>query len=359
MVYDARFMNMALMLARRGLGNVYPNPAVGCVITRNGVIVGRGWTLEGGRPHAEVVALNNAGNRAEGATVYVTLEPCCHDGVTGPCTSALIDAKVGEVVIAVQDPDPRVSGKGIAILQEAGIMKVRYGILRHQAAELNMGFFYSKVLGRPLITAKLATTLDGKIATNGGHDMWITNDLTRRWVHKLRAMYDAILVGSNTVVSDDPMLDCRLPGLEKYSPVRVVVDRLGKLRPTHRLASTAKVIPTYVITDRDTCSIADGVKYIKVEGGPEFLLNAVQSLTIKLGITRLLVEGGGILITEMLKQGLVDKFIWSRANKIYGSEAAGAIMDLSSSGKKCKFTRTKSLSFGADVVDIFDIEYEQ
>ena len=356
---DARFMNMALMLARRGLGNVYPNPAVGCVITRNGVVVGRGWTLEGGRPHAEVVALNNAGNKAEGATVYVTLEPCCHDGVTGPCTTALINAKVGEVVVAVKDPDPRVSGKGIAILQEAGIMKVRYGILMNQAAELNMGFFRSKLLGRPLITVKLATTLDGKISINGGHDMWITNYLTRKWVHKLRAMYDAILVGSNTVVNDDPMLDCRLPGLEKYSPVRVIIDRAGKLRPTHRLALTAKVIPTYVITDKDTCSNADGVKYIKVEGGQEFLLNAMKSLTIKLGITRLLVEGGGILITEMLKHGLVDKFIWSRANKIYGSEATGAIMDLASSGKKYKFTRTNSLSFGADVVDIFDVEYGQ
>ena len=359
MTSDTRYMFMALMLARRGLGNVYPNPAVGCVIVRNSIIVGRGWTFTGGRPHAEVVALNNAGNKAEGSTVYVTLEPCCHDGVTGPCTSALINAKVSEVVVAVQDPDPRVSGKGVKILRESGIT-VRYGVLQQQAEELNAGFFNSRIHKRPLITAKLATTLDGKIAVHGCYDMWITNDLTRKWVHKQRAMYDAILVGSNTVVSDDPMLDCRLSGLEQYSPIRIIIDRSGKLKPSHRLARTARVIPTYVLTDENSQDVIDDVKYIHIPGGPEFLPRAMNVLTTKLGITRLLVEGGGILITELLKKNLVDRFIWTRANKVYGSHSIDAISDL---GKlpwnEYKFVKTGAISFGDDTVDIFDIKYGQ
>ncbi|KJV88635.1 riboflavin biosynthesis protein RibD [Anaplasma phagocytophilum str. CRT53-1] len=359
MVPDERFMAMALTLARRGLGNVYPNPAVGCVVIRDGVVVGRGWTVAGGRPHAEIVALQNAGNRAIGATVYVTLEPCCHDGVTGPCTSALINAGVSRVVIGVQDPDYRVSGKGISSLEAAGI-EVKYGVLQQQAEALNAGFFYSKVLHRPLITAKLATTLDGKISFDEGCDRWITNDLTRKWVHKQRAMYDAILVGSNTVVADDPMLDCRLPGLEKHSPIRVVVDRSGKLLAHHKIVCTAGTIPTYIVTDNDPQCVFENVKYIKVDGGTEFLENMVRTLTAQLGITRLFVEGGGILITELLKKKLIDRFIWTRANKISGSKGLNSITDIDAQfGQCCKFVKTDTLSFFDDTVDLFDVKYTQ
>ena len=350
-------MSMALTLARRGLGNVYPNPAVGCVIINAGTVVGRGWTMTGGRPHAEAVALENAGDAARGSVAYVTLEPCCHNGVTGPCTAALIRAGVKKVVISAQDPDCRVSGKGVQALQDAGI-EVTCGVLQSEAETLNAGFFNSKLLNRPLVTVKLATTLDGKISLNKAGNQWITNSFTRRWVHKQRAMNDAIMVGSNTVVKDDPMLDCRLPGLERNSPIRVVIDRTGKLQDQHRLVRTASIIPTYVLTDNNRHTRLSHVQYLEVAGGPDFLRNSMQVLTQRLGITRLFVEGGGILVTELLKQELVDRFIWSRANKISGAGGADSIVDVGLLlGARCEFVKTQSLSFMTDTVDIFNVTY--
>ncbi|MDB1135348.1 bifunctional diaminohydroxyphosphoribosylaminopyrimidine deaminase/5-amino-6-(5-phosphoribosylamino)uracil reductase RibD [Candidatus Anaplasma sp. TIGMIC] len=354
---DERFMAMALALARRGLGNVYPNPAVGCVITRDGAVVGRGWTSPGGRPHAETVALKQAGSKAVGSTVYVTLEPCCHVGVTGPCTTVLIDAGVSRVVIGQSDPDHRVSGKGISSLSAAGI-DVVCGVLQHKAAELNTGFFNSKLLNRPLVTVKIATTLDGKISMGGHERSWITNDATRSWVHKQRAMHDAIMVGSNTVLADDPMLDCRLPGLRMHSPLRVVIDRSGKLQPHHRIVVTAGAIPTYVITDNEPAYTLDNVKYIKVNSGTVFLKESLCALTEQLGVTRLLVEGGGILITELLKKELVDRVIWTRSDKISGSGGVRMVNDIGPMlSKRCQFIKTRSLDFLGDTVEVFDVRY--
>lgn len=350
-------MSMALTLARRGLGNVYPNPAVGCVITNGGAVVGRGWTFYGGRPHAEAVALENAGDASRGAVAYVTLEPCCHYGVTGPCAEALIGAGVKRVVVATLDPDSRVSGKGVSALLNAGV-EVKSGVLQKEAEALNAGFFNSKLLQRPLVTVKLATTLDGKISLNKAGSKWITNSFTRRWVHRQRSMNDAIMVGSNTVITDDPMLDCRLPGLERDSPIRVVIDRAGKLKPQHKLVETASTIPTYVLTDNDNRERLSNVRYLKVDGGLHFLQNCMRALTKRLGITRLFVEGGGILVTELLKQELVDRFIWSRASKISGAGGADSIVDIGLLlGERCVFTRTESLSFLADTVDMFDVTY--
>src|SRR6266705_1008472 len=216
-VLDEQAMRAALALARRGLGRVWPNPAVGCAIVKDGRVVGRGWTQPGGRPHAETEALARAGGAAHGATAYVTLEPCCHSGRTPPCADAL-------VVAALEDPDPRVVGGGLARLRAAGIA-VEAGLCAAEAAEINAGFFQRVRLGRPLVTLKLATSLDGRIATASGESRWITGPAARERAHLLRVTHDAILVGTDTVLADNPQLTCRLPGLGHRSPVRIAIDR--------------------------------------------------------------------------------------------------------------------------------------
>src|SRR5580700_4659831 len=231
---DLGHMRTALGLARRGLGNTWPNPAVGCVIVKDGRVVGRGWTQKGGRPHAETEALARAGKGAKGATAYVSLEPCSHHGKTPPCAEALIAAGVSRVVAAVEDPDPRVSGRGIARLRAAGIA-VEAGLCAAEAAELNAGFFCRVAQGRPLVTLKLAASLDGRIATPTGKSRWITGPAARERAHLLRAAHDAVLIGTGTALADDPQLTCRLPGLEARSPVRIVIDRTLRLPATLRL----------------------------------------------------------------------------------------------------------------------------
>ena len=200
--FDLAHMRAALALARRGLGNTWPNPAVGCVIVNEGRVVGRGWTQRGGRPHAETEALARAGSAATGATAYVTLEPCSHHGKTPPCAEALIGARIARVVAAVEDPDPRVSGAGIARLRDAGV-EVETGLCAEEAAELNAGFFCRVTHGRPLVTLKLATSLDGRIATANGESRWITGPAARERAHLLRATHDAVLVGTGTAFADD------------------------------------------------------------------------------------------------------------------------------------------------------------
>ena len=228
----------ALALARRGLGRVAPNPAVGCVLVKDGHIIGRGWTLNGGRPHAETEALRRAGSAAKGATAYVTLEPCAHHGKTGPCAEALVAAGIARAVVAIEDPDPRVSGKGIAILQRAGIA-VTMGVGQAAAAAINEGFFRRVRDRRPLFTLKLATSLDGRIATHTGESRWITGEKARAQAHLLRAEHDAVLIGSDTALIDDPKLTCRLPGLERVSPLRIVLDGRLRLPLTHDLVAGA------------------------------------------------------------------------------------------------------------------------
>src|SRR5437764_12238002 len=240
-------MRAALGLALRGLGNVWPNPAVGCVIVKEGRVVGRGWTQPGGRPHAETEALARAGEATRGATAYVTLEPCCHWGRTPPCTDALIAAGVRRVVVALEDPDPRVAGEGVRRLGAAGL-HVDIGLGETEAAEINAGFFCRLRNGRPLVTLKLATSLDGRIATRRGESQWITGPPARERAHALRAGHDAIMVGTGTVLADDPQRTCRLPGLAHRSPVRVVIDRQLRIPPRMRLVSDARTVPTWVLT---------------------------------------------------------------------------------------------------------------
>ena len=222
---DTHHMRHALTLAERALGRTAPNPAVGCVIvSRDGHVVGRGRTQDGGRPHAEAVALTQAGDAATGATAYVTLEPCAHHGQTPPCAEALANAGIARVVASVEDPDPRVKGKGFAMLRAAGV-EVVTGLLEKETTELNAGFFLRITENRPLVTLKIAQSEDGKTA-RAGDDKWITGEEARRFSHLLRAKHDAILIGVGTALADDPELTCRLPGLEKYSPLRVVLERI-------------------------------------------------------------------------------------------------------------------------------------
>ena len=354
---DGKFMSLALRLARRGLGNVFPNPAVGCIVVNHGAILGRGWTQVGGRPHAEAMALDNAGKLAKGSTVYVTLEPCSHYGRTGPCALKLISAAVKRVVIAARDPDVRVSGSGIKLLRSANI-DVKCDVMYEEARQLNIGFFYSKIKNRPFITVKLASTLDGKIALSNGNSKWITNKLTRDWVHKQRSMYDAIMIGSNTVVQDDPMLNTRIVSLESYSPIRIVIDRFGKVCDYHNVIKTANVIPTYILTDDPSKTKLGDATYLVVDGKDDFLIESMKMLVTKIGITRLFVEGGSILITELLKNNLVDRIIWCRSNRIFGNDAIPAIGDLNvlSLQSDYSFKKVNTLHFEGDITDILDYD---
>jgi diaminohydroxyphosphoribosylaminopyrimidine deaminase/5-amino-6-(5-phosphoribosylamino)uracil reductase len=333
--FDRHMMDAALALARRGLGNVWPNPAVGCVIVRDGSIVGRGWTQPGGRPHAETEALARAGDAARGATAYVTLEPCAHWGNTPPCADALIAAGVGRVVAALEDPDPRVAGGGLARLREAGIA-VESGLRAALAAEINAGFLRRVRDGRPLVTLKLATSLDGRIATASGESRWITGPLARRRTHLLRATHDAILVGTATVLADDPQLTCRLPGLEHRSPVRVALDRDLVIPPTVRLVAEAGTVPTWLVTapgsDPERRAVLRQAGVTIIEAAPDAagridLGDALRRLGER-GLTRVLVEGGGRLAAALLRAGLADRLVWLHAPLLLGGDAVPAVAAL-------------------------------
>jgi diaminohydroxyphosphoribosylaminopyrimidine deaminase/5-amino-6-(5-phosphoribosylamino)uracil reductase len=243
---DAAHMRAALSLARRGNGRTWPNPSVGCVIVKDGRVVGRATTAQGGRPHAEPQALAMAGDAARGATAYVTLEPCCFHGRTPPCTDALVAAGVARVVVGVRDPDPRVNGAGLARLRSAGIEVVE-GVLEDEAADVVAGFVTRVQRGRPLVTLKLASTLDGRIATRTGESQWITGEPARRMAHALRGRHDAIMVGAGTVLADNPDLTCRIPGFKPLPMVRVVADSHLRLPLTSRLVATAHSAPTWVL----------------------------------------------------------------------------------------------------------------
>lgn len=326
---DRGHMSAALGLARRGLGRVWPNPSVGCVIVAaDGRVVGRGFTQPGGRPHAETEALREAGVAAKGATAYVSLEPCAHHGKTPPCAEALVAAGIARCVIAADDPDPRVAGAGIAILERAGIAITR-DVLRDEAAELNAGFFTRITYGRPLVTLKLATTLDGKIGTMTGESKWITGPAARTLGHQLRASHDAILVGSGTVLADDPELACRLPGLEGRSPIPVVLDTRLRLPLTAKLARAG----TWLVTEEGQADSAlrpyrdAGIEVLQVSlgGGGSLDLVAALALLGERGLTRLLVEGGAAVATGLIGRDLVDRLAWFQAPMLIGNDGMAAI----------------------------------
>jgi diaminohydroxyphosphoribosylaminopyrimidine deaminase/5-amino-6-(5-phosphoribosylamino)uracil reductase len=357
-------MRAALALARRGLGTVWPNPAVGCVILNDGRVVGRGWTQPGGRPHGETEALRRAGEAARGAVAHVSLEPCCHWGQTPPCVDALITAGVRRVVVALEDPDPRVAGEGLRRLRAAGL-EVEVGLCAEEAAELNAGFLSRLRLGRPLVTFKLATSLDGRIAIANGESQWITGPPARERAHALRASHDAIMVGTGTVVADDPQLTCRLPGLGHRSPVRVVIDRHLRIPPAARIIADAHRVPTWVLTlrsadpGRRAVFLANGVTLIDVNDDGEEQIDLAAALAVlgERGITRLLVEGGARLAAAFFRARLVDRLVWVHAPLVIGGDGIPAIagFDLAALADARAFERLSTETIGDDVLTTFRV----
>ena len=351
-------MRAALGLARRQLGSTWPNPSVGCVITRDGRVVGRGVTAPGGRPHAEAQALAMAGEAARGATAYVTLEPCAHHGRTPPCTEALIAAGIACVMVGAGDPDPRVDGAGIARLRAAGI-EVQTGLLEAEAEEVAAGFFSAVRRGRPLVTLKLASTLDGRIATRAGESQWITGPPARREAHALRGRHDAILVGVGTLQADDPRLTCRIAGYKAVPMVRVVADSHLRTRPTAAVVATARDEPTWFLVrdGTDPARVAQmsgfGCKVVTVPAGelgvdlPKALARLAAS-----GITRLLVEGGAQIAAALLRADLVDRIAWFHAPSIMGGDGwpAAQAFGVDRLAAMPRFRRSATRALGEDML---------
>jgi diaminohydroxyphosphoribosylaminopyrimidine deaminase/5-amino-6-(5-phosphoribosylamino)uracil reductase len=330
---DARHMRHALALGARGLGTTWPNPAVGCVIVAGIRILGRGWTQAGGRPHAEVRALAQAGDAARGATAYVTLEPCAHHGQTPPCAEALIAAGVARVVTALQDPDPRVSGRGHALLRAAGIA-VTEGVEGQAARAAHVGFLSRVIEGRPMVTLKLAATLDGRIATSTGESRWITGPQARRAVHALRLTHDAVMVGAGTLRADDPDLTVRDLGAG-HQPVRVVLDTRLSGDPSSRLGLTARTVPVWLCHGPEAPPAAraawaeTGARLIDcaAPGGRVSAGTALQALGAS-GLTRVFCEGGGQLAASLLRGGLVDALVTFGAGRVIGGDGLAAVAPL-------------------------------
>ncbi len=359
---DVAHMRAALALARRGIGTTWPNPAVGCVVVEDGRVVGRAVTAPGGRPHAETLALERAGETARGATAYITLEPCCHWGRTPPCTDALIAAGIARVVIGAHDPDPRVDGAGTARLRAAGVEVVE-GVLELDARETVAGFMLRLRLGRPLVTLKLASTLDGRIATAGGESRWITGAAARRAAHALRGRHDAVLVGSGTVAADNPDLTCRLAGFRPNPLVRIVADSQLRTALTARLVATAAETPTWMLIRDDTDpgrrrAFADaGGMLIEVPAAPMGidLGQALRHLG-SIGITSLLVEGGAQIAASLLREGLVDRLAWFHAPAIMGGDGWPAVQGFGVDRLQGmpQFRRRSSTPFGDDMLSEFE-----
>jgi diaminohydroxyphosphoribosylaminopyrimidine deaminase / 5-amino-6-(5-phosphoribosylamino)uracil reductase len=328
-------MALAIALGRRGLGRVWPNPAVGCVIVRDGRIVGRGWTQPGGRPHAETEALAMAGAAARGATAYVSLEPCAHHGRTPPCAEALVAAGIARVVSALEDPDPRVSGSGHKLLELKGI-SVTTGVLSHEAREANAGFLSRIERGRPWLTLKLALSLDGRIATGSGESRWITGPEARRRVHALRLGHDAVLVGGGTARADDPALTVR--GLGPVAqPVRVVASRALTLPLGGALAAALPEAPLWLVHDPDATATADtaaweaaGARLLPCAMGGDGRLDPAAMLAAlgQAGLTRAFCEGGGSLAAALISAGLVDELVVFTAGLGIGAEGRPGIAAL-------------------------------
>ncbi len=353
-------MRHALALGRRGIGRTGANPSVGCVIvSKDGRVVGRGRTSDGGRPHAEADALAQAGSAARDATAYVSLEPCAQVTQTPSCADTLVSAGVARVVIAVEDPDARTNGQGIAKLRAAGIEAVT-GILEKEAIGSHEGFFKRTSASRPFVTLKIAQSLDGKTATVSGDSKWITGEEARRYGHLLRARNDAMLVGINTILADDPELTCRLPGLESHSPIRVVLDTRLRLSERSRLAVTAKRTPTIVFTtavEGGDKLRALGVEVVQVtrdaRGRPDLM--ALLTELSKRKITRLLVEGGATVHAAFLDRGLADRLEIFTAPMALGAAGHSAIDALAALtlAQAPRFHRVAQRMLGIDLLESF------
>jgi diaminohydroxyphosphoribosylaminopyrimidine deaminase/5-amino-6-(5-phosphoribosylamino)uracil reductase len=361
---DLRFMGVAFGLGRRGLGRTWPNPAVGAVVVRRdadgAVIIGRGWTQPGGRPHAETQALDRAGSAARGATLYVTLEPCSHYGKTPPCADAIIAAGIREVVSALEDPNPQVAGEGHRRLAAAGIT-VRVGIGADEARRAHAGHIRRMRELRPQVMLKLAVSADGKAGLAGRRPAPITGEAARARVHLMRAMNDAVLTGIGTVLADDPLLTCRLPGM--HSPVRVVLDGGLRLPPSCRLVAGAWQTPLWVVTgehasfEREQALRAKGVDVLRVKeanGGLD-LVAALKCLAER-GITQVMVEAGPILATALLRADLVDEGALFRSPTAIGADGIDALdgVALSTLTQSPRLRSVATENVGGDTLELFE-----
>jgi diaminohydroxyphosphoribosylaminopyrimidine deaminase/5-amino-6-(5-phosphoribosylamino)uracil reductase len=320
------FMRKALVLAAKGIGRTAPNPAVGCVIVRDGVIVGEGWHRKAGTPHAEVHALLAAGERAPGADAYVTLEPCSHVGRTPPCADALIQARVARVFVGMVDPNPLVSGSGIDKLREAGI-QVECGILESRCRDINRPFIKHVTTGLPFVTLKSALTLDGKTATCSGDSKWVSSDISRKYVHRLRSLVDAVMVGVGTVVADDPLLTSRIRG--GRDPLRVIVDSSLRIPPASRVLSVASKASTIIATTPGSAAEGAPVSQwgaelleCKDSAGKVDLHDLLRRLGRR-GVQSVMLEGGALLAAAFLRERLIDRCLFFYAPKVLGSDGIG------------------------------------
>jgi diaminohydroxyphosphoribosylaminopyrimidine deaminase / 5-amino-6-(5-phosphoribosylamino)uracil reductase len=362
---DIRFMQLALTLGRRGQGRTWPNPAVAAVVVKDGVIVGRGWTQPGGRPHAEPVALKQAGEAARGAALYVTLEPCSHVGKSPPCTEAIIAAGITRVVSAIEDPNPEVAGQGHARLRAAGI-SVDIGLCAAEAAHDHAGHFRRIRDKRPHVILKLAVSSDDKIGAAGHKPIPVTGEAARSRVHLLRAQCDAILVGIGTVQADDPLLTCRLPGMEARSPIRIVLDRGLRISGGSRLVHSARETPLWVMTSETAEAPAAmklgaaGAHVIRVATTttppPGLDLSAVLHALVEKGITRLLVEGGARVASSFVAAGLVDEVWLLRGPDPVGADGVAALeaLPLSAITGSPSFHVRASESLQKDTLTIYE-----
>lgn len=363
---DIRFMALALSLGRRELGNTWPNPSVGAVVVRADgrapVIVGRGWTRAGGRPHAEPEALRRAGEAARDATIYVTLEPCAHHGKTPPCADAIIAAGIARVVSAVEDPNPQVGGQGHARLLAAGIV-VDVGVGVEEARRAHAGHFRRVREGRPHVLLKLAVSADGKVGGARRTPVAITGEAARAHVHRMRSINDAILIGIDTALADDPLLTCRLPGMADRSPVRVVLDAHLRLPSTSALVATAREIPLWVVAgsdasrERELALQKHGVQVVRTaaSAGRINLPLALRALAAR-GITRLMVEGGPRVAAAFIAADLVDEAALFRSPKFIGVDGIEALegMALTALTQSERLRAVETDTIGPDLVEIFE-----
>ncbi len=361
MQHDAQFLAHAARMAARGLGRTAPNPSVGCVLVKNNEVIAAARTGDGGRPHAEAIALASAGTAAaRGATAYVTLEPCAHHGQTPPCAEALIAAGITRVVIGQTDPDPRVSGKGIAMLEAAGIIVEQ----KNMPVMAHDGFFSRVQNGIPYVAAKIASSLDGQIADATGQSQWITSGAARSHAHRLRAQFDAILTGIGTALADDPELTVRLPGIDCRHQPRIIADRRLRLPLTSKLVKSAEAQPVWVVTSAEAVEQAASHATDLRERG--VVLHIVEDNTLapatilhtlgQAGITRLLVEAGPTLTTAFLAADAVDTLHWYRAPLLLGNAGTSAIAGLDTSlADAARFTHRESRALSTDRYDCYEI----
>jgi diaminohydroxyphosphoribosylaminopyrimidine deaminase/5-amino-6-(5-phosphoribosylamino)uracil reductase len=357
---DRRLMSAALRLGRRNLGQTYPNPAVGALVVQmdgnDPIVVGRGWTAVGGRPHAETLALAQAGDAAKGATVYVTLEPCAHEGETPSCAQALLDAEVARVVMAMEDPDKRVSGRGHRMLIEGGIA-VTSGVLADQAARVHAGHVVRVTKGRPHVTLKLAVSADGMIGRREGERMIITGKAAFDAVQVMRSETDAVMIGIGTALVDDPRLTVRLPGLSGRSPVRIVLDATARLKRASNLVQTAHEVPLIVVTgpealdERKEELAGAGARLMEVdEDGDTVDIAEVLAGLAKEGFTRVLAEGGAQIASTLVAEDLIDEVVLFRAPVVVGQDGVRALggYALSAIERSPRYRLIESADFGED-----------